>query len=45
VPIEMHQRAGGAPSALRLKLAYHYVRVIVTILIGAGRRPQTGSTE
>ena len=44
VPIEMHQRAGGAPSALRLKLAYHYVRVIVTILIGAGRRPQTGST-
>jgi glycosyltransferase involved in cell wall biosynthesis len=45
VPTEMHQRAGGAPSALRLKLVYHYVRVIVTILIGAGRRPQTGSSQ
>jgi glycosyltransferase involved in cell wall biosynthesis len=45
VPTEMHQRAGGAPSTLRVKLVYHYVRVIVTILIKAGRRPQTGSAE
>jgi glycosyltransferase involved in cell wall biosynthesis len=45
VPTEMHQRAGGAPSALRVKLVYHYVRVLVTILIGAGRRrPTTGSS-
>jgi glycosyltransferase involved in cell wall biosynthesis len=45
VPTEMHQRAGGAPSNLRIKLVYHYVRVIVTILIHAGRRPQNGSSE
>ena len=38
VPIEMHQRAGGEASNRSLKLAYHYVRVIVTMLTKASRR-------
>jgi len=38
VPIEMHQRAGGTASNRQWKLAYHYVRVIVTMLTKASRR-------
>lgn len=38
VPVEMHQRAGGRPSTLRLRLAYHYLRVLVTVLTTASRR-------
>ena len=32
VPIDMHERAGGTPSTMRVGLAYHYVRVISTLL-------------
>lgn len=39
VPVQMHQRAGGEPSAVRLKLLYHYVRVIFTMITRAQRRP------
>ena len=39
VPVQMHQRAGGSPSAVRLKLLYHYVRVIFTMLTRAQLRP------
>jgi glycosyltransferase involved in cell wall biosynthesis len=38
VPVEMHQRAGGSPSAVRFKLIYHYVRVVFTMLTRASRR-------
>ena len=38
VPIEMRQRAGGEASNRQWKLAYHYVRVIVTMLTKASRR-------
>ena len=32
IPVEMHQRAGGQPSTQRIRLAYHYLRLIVTLL-------------
>jgi hypothetical protein len=38
VPVQMHQRAGGTPSAMRFKLIYHYVRVIFTMFTRASRR-------
>ena len=38
VPVQMHQRAGGSPSAVRVKLVYHYVRVMFTMLTRASRR-------
>lgn len=40
VPVQMHQRAGGEPSAVRFKLLYHYVRVIFTMFTRAQRRPE-----
>lgn len=48
VPVRMNARAGGRPSTLRLGLAYHYVRVLVTLFVRASRRrpdrpdPSTG---
>jgi glycosyltransferase involved in cell wall biosynthesis len=40
IPVEMHQRAGGQPSTQRLRLVYHYVRLLVTLLSQASlRRP------
>ncbi|MGB6056823.1 MAG: glycosyltransferase family 2 protein [Microthrixaceae bacterium] len=39
VPVQMHQRAGGTPSAVRIKLLYHYVRVVFTMLTRVQRRP------
>jgi len=44
VPVEMHQRAGGTPSTMRLKLVYHYVRLLVTLTARASRR-RSPSTE
>ena len=41
VPVEMHQRAGGQPSTHRFRLAYHYVRVMVTLLTRASRKRPT----
>ncbi len=38
VPVHMHQRAGGTPSAVRVKLLYHYVRVLFTMLTRVQRR-------
>ena len=40
VPVTMHQREAGEASQANLKLAYHYVRVIVNLLAHVGRRPQ-----
>ncbi len=39
VPIGMNARAGGDPSTMHAKLAYHYFRVIVTLLVRSRRRP------
>jgi glycosyltransferase involved in cell wall biosynthesis len=38
VPVHMHVRAGGVPSTRRLKLAYHYVRLLVVMTATAPRR-------
>lgn len=38
VPVTMHQRAGGTPSTMRVKLVYHYVRLLVTLAARASRR-------
>lgn len=38
VPVEMHQRAGGQASTHRFRLAYHYVRVMVTLITRASRK-------
>ncbi len=45
VPVKMRPRAGGAPSNGRVKLAYHYVRVLVS-MIGTSplRRPAARSS-
>jgi len=37
VPVSMDERAGGVPSQRRLRLAYHYARLIVA-LVGSSRR-------
>lgn len=38
VPVRMNPRAGGRPSTLRLGLAYHYLRVLVTLFVRTSRR-------
>jgi glycosyltransferase involved in cell wall biosynthesis len=38
IPVRMHQRQQGAPSNVRLKLLYHYVRLMLTITVSATRR-------
>ena len=40
VPVNMRQRSGGAPSARRLRLAYHYVRLLLVIGATIRRRPR-----
>jgi hypothetical protein len=34
----MHHRAGGVPSTRRLKLVYHYLRLLVVMTATAPRR-------
>jgi glycosyltransferase involved in cell wall biosynthesis len=43
VPIDMNARAGGTPSTLHVKLAYHYVRLIATLLARSRRRSLVAS--
>lgn len=38
VPVRMHQRQQGAPSNRRLKLLYHYLRLLLTLTVSAKRR-------
>ena len=38
VPTRMEERAGGVPSQRRLRLVYHYARLLVA-LVGSSRRP------
>lgn len=39
VPTRMQTRTAGEASTLRLKLVYHYIRVVVVLLVQARRRP------
>lgn len=40
VPVRMHNREQGEPSNQRLKLLYHYVRLLLVITVTASRRVQ-----
>lgn len=40
VPTRMHARVAGEASTLRFRLVYHYLRVVITVLVQARRRPQ-----
>jgi glycosyltransferase involved in cell wall biosynthesis len=40
VPTRMHARTAGKASTLRIRLVYHYLRVVITVLVQARRRPQ-----
>jgi glycosyltransferase involved in cell wall biosynthesis len=40
VPVRMRIRAEGAPSTRRFRLAYHYVRLLVVMAAGAGRKEE-----
>ncbi|HVV38090.1 MAG TPA: glycosyltransferase family 2 protein [Acidimicrobiales bacterium] len=45
VPTAMHQRTGGAPSNRRFRLIYHYVRLMIVLVVSASRsrRQPTGT--
>jgi glycosyltransferase involved in cell wall biosynthesis len=47
VPISMNERVAGEPSAMHLRLGYHYVRVIAMLLVTARRHaaPVTDTTS
>ena len=45
IPIGMNARAGGDPSTMHAKLAYHYFRVIVTLLVRSRRRPPRAAPD
>lgn len=40
VPVHMHTRTAGVASTLRLRLVYHYLRVVLMLLVKVHRRPQ-----
>lgn len=40
VPVSMHSRAAGEASTLRLRLVYHYLRVVLILVVKVHRRPQ-----
>jgi len=40
VPVVMHSRTAGEASTLRLRLVYHYLRVMLMLVVKAHRRPQ-----
>jgi glycosyltransferase involved in cell wall biosynthesis len=39
VPVRMTSRSAGQPSNRRLRLLYHYLRLLLVIIVSAGRRP------
>jgi glycosyltransferase involved in cell wall biosynthesis len=41
VPVHMNSRSAGLPSNRRLRLVYHYLRLLLVITVSAGRRPAT----
>jgi hypothetical protein len=40
VPVRMRVRSEGAPSTRHFRLAYHYVRLLVVMAAGAGRKEE-----
>ena len=44
VPVRMRERQGGQPSTRNFRLAYHYVRVLIVLAAGMGRRNRLGAT-
>jgi glycosyltransferase involved in cell wall biosynthesis len=42
VPVDMRNRAAGQPSARRLRLVYHYLRLLLVLGSSARRRPKPG---
>ena len=42
VPVRMRERRGGRPSNRNLRLAYHFVRVLIVLTAGLGRRNRLG---
>ena len=42
VPVRMRERRGGRPSNRNLRLAYHFVRVLIVLTSGLGRRNRLG---
>lgn len=40
VPVAMHSRTAGDASTLRLRLVYHYLRVMLILVVTAHRRPR-----
>lgn len=46
VPVEMRDRSGGQPSTRSIRLVYHYVRVLLTVMLTAtpGNRRREAST-
>ena len=42
VPVRMRERQGGRPSNRNLRLAYHFVRVLIVLTSGLGRRNRLG---
>ena len=40
IPVRMHSRQDGLPTTRRLRLAYHYLRLIFVMLATASRRPR-----
>jgi hypothetical protein len=44
VPVQMTSRAAGQPSNRSLRLLYHYLRLLLVIVVSAGRRPPEPAT-
>lgn len=40
IPVRMHSRQQGAPTTRRLRLAYHYLRLLFVMVATASRRPR-----
>ena len=40
VPVAMHSRSAGEASTLRFRLVYHYLRVVLMLVVKMHRRPQ-----
>ncbi|MCC5950457.1 MAG: glycosyltransferase family 2 protein [Acidimicrobiia bacterium] len=45
VPVVMHERAGGRPSQHRVKLVYHFFRLLVVLAAGSSGRRATRAAE
>jgi hypothetical protein len=44
VPVVMHSRSAGEASTLRFRLVYHYLRVVLMLVVKVHRGPQEKAT-